>query len=216
MFFVCISGEKVFGLVVLFFCFKLAKRKKKKLTHTQKKKSLSFSFLLLPSTPQKQNKTKKKQIPVSTNKWKRVGMVAGGTGITPMYQVLLASFADPSDKTTFSLIYGSRSSDDIILKKELDELAQKHKGRLDITYLVDKAPLPANVGSSSSSKVGYVDAGLLKKALPKPSADSIVMVCGPPPMMVAVSGPKAKDKTQGEVEGLLKELGYKPDNVFKF
>lgn len=27
-----------------------------------------------------------KQIPVTTNKWKHVGCVAGGTGITPMYQ----------------------------------------------------------------------------------------------------------------------------------
>lgn len=147
-------------------------------------------------------------------------MVCGGTGITPMYQVLLASLSDRADTTSFSLVYGSRSSDDIILKAELDALAEKHRGRLDITYLVDKAPLPPPssnaAGSSTSSKTGYVDAALLKKALPKPSADSIVMVCGPPPMMVAVSGPKAKDKTQGEVEGLLKELGYKSDNVFKF
>ena len=27
-----------------------------------------------------------KQIPISTNKWKHVGCIAGGTGITPMYQ----------------------------------------------------------------------------------------------------------------------------------
>ena len=26
------------------------------------------------------------QIPVATNKWKHVGCIAGGTGITPMYQ----------------------------------------------------------------------------------------------------------------------------------
>lgn len=115
------------------------------------------------------------------------------------------------DKTKYSLVYGSRSSDDIILKKELDELARKHPGRLELTYLVDKDPLPEGGGH-----LGYVTAPLLKSALPKPSSDSIVFVCGPPPLVSLVSGPKAKDKTQGELVGLLKDLGYKAENVFKF
>lgn len=42
------------------------------------------------------------------------------------------------------------------------------------------------------------------------------MVCGPPGMMASVSGPKAPDYSQGEVSGLLKELGYTKDNVYKF
>ena len=124
---------------------------------------------------------------------------------------MVTSFADPQDKTKYSLVYGSRSSDDIILKKELDELARKHPGRLELTYLVDKGPLPDGGGH-----VGFVTAPLLRSALPRPSADSVVFVCGPPPMVDLVSGPKAKDKTQGELVGLLKELGYKAENVFKF
>jgi cytochrome-b5 reductase len=41
-------------------------------------------------------------------------------------------------------------------------------------------------------------------------------VCGPPPMMKAMSGDKAKDKSQGELSGLLKDLGYAAEGVFKF
>jgi hypothetical protein len=39
---------------------------------------------------------------------------------------------------------------------------------------------------------------------------------GPPPMMNAISGDKAKDKSQGELTGILKQLGYTPEQVFKF
>jgi cytochrome-b5 reductase len=34
--------------------------------------------------------------------------------------------------------------------------------------------------------------------------------------MKAVSGDKAPDKSQGELTGALKDLGYAPEQVFKF
>ena len=43
-----------------------------------------------------------------------------------------------------------------------------------------------------------------------------IQVCGPPPMMEAVSGDKNPDKSQGEVSGVLADLGYTKDMVFKF
>jgi cytochrome-b5 reductase len=51
--------------------------------------------------------------------------------------------------------------------------------------------------------------------MPKPD-EGMVMVCGPPGMVSALSGPKAKDYTQGEVGGLLKKLGYTAKDVYKF
>ena len=54
------------------------------------------------------------------NDWDAIGMVAAGTGITPMYQVLLEILGNPRDKTEVRLVYASRS--DIILKDELDAL----------------------------------------------------------------------------------------------
>ncbi|CAM9866242.1 unnamed protein product [Hapterophycus canaliculatus] len=35
-------------------------------------------------------------------------------------------------------------------------------------------------------------------------------------MMNAISGPKNEDKSQGEVNGVLKSLGYSADMVYKF
>jgi Oxidoreductase NAD-binding domain len=75
-----------------------------------------------------------------------------------------------------------------------------------IYYLVDKASSKAWRGG-----VGYVTADVLSKHLPPPSGDHLVLVCGPPGLMNAVSGDKAKDKSQGEwhvVRASLKPVGH--------
>ena len=59
----------------------------------------------------------------------------------------------------------------------------------------------------------------VKTQLPPPSAESMVYVCGPPGMYKAVCGAKGTKedpKAQGELDGLLKGLGYTSANVFKF
>ena len=63
---------------------------------------------------------------------------------------------------------------------------------------------------------GFVSKDLIASKLPAPSKDAMVFVCGPPPMMAAISGNKAPDWTQGMVGGVLKDLGYTEEMVFKF
>ena len=60
-----------------------------------------------------------------------------------------------------------------------------------------------------------------RRLLPPPAgADNKIMVCGPPPMYKAICGPKkfeeGKPPKQGEVGGILKELGFTEEGVFKF
>jgi cytochrome-b5 reductase len=59
-------------------------------------------------------------------------MLAGGTGITPCYQVAAAVLKDPADTTTVSLIFGNISADDILIKEELDALAAQHPRRFKV------------------------------------------------------------------------------------
>ena len=51
---------------------------------------------------------------------KKIGMVAGGTGITPMLQVIRAILKDPSDRTELWLIFANQGEEDILLRKELE------------------------------------------------------------------------------------------------
>ena len=150
------------------------------------------------------------KLPYVANMKKHVGMVAGGTGITPMLQVAEHILSNPDDKTKVSLIFANVTEKDIILRKELDEYAKKYPDRFDVYYVLDKP------GFFWKGGKGYVTSEMLKEKMPPPSADNMVFVCGPPPMMNVISGNKAPDKSQGELKGLLKSLGYSSDMVFKF
>ncbi|KAF7806367.1 NADH-cytochrome b5 reductase-like protein [Senna tora] len=143
------------------------------------------------------------------NMKKHIGMIAGGTGITPMLQIIEAILKNPDDKTKISLIYANVSSDDILLKKKLDSLEAGHPN-LKIFYTVD------NPTKNWSGGAGYISKDIAEKGLPGPSDDTLILVCGPPGMMNHISGGKAKDWTQGEVSGILKELGYTEKMVYKF
>ncbi|CAL5339391.1 unnamed protein product [Camellia sinensis] len=145
----------------------------------------------------------------SPNMKKHIGMIAGGTGITPMLQVIEAILKNPEDNTQVSLLYANVSPDDILLKQKLDVLAASHPN-LKIFYTVDK---PSNNWNGGT---GYISKDMAIKGLPGPSDDTLILVCGPPGMMNHISGDKAKDYSQGEVSGLLKELGYTEQMVYKF
>ncbi|KAJ4708303.1 NADH-cytochrome b5 reductase [Melia azedarach] len=145
----------------------------------------------------------------SPNMKKNIGMIAGGTGITPMLQVIEAILKNPDDNTQVSLLYANVSPDDILLKQKLDILATSHPN-LKIFYTVD------NPSKNWKGGTGYISKDIVTKGLPRPSDDTLILVCGPPGMMKHISGGKAKDYSQGELSGILKELGYTEQMVYKF
>ncbi|KAK6458188.1 NADH-cytochrome b5 reductase 2 [Scheffersomyces xylosifermentans] len=144
------------------------------------------------------------------NQFKSIFLIGGGTGITPLYQLIREITKNPEDKTKVSLFYGSVSPDDILIKEQLDALAAKHKDQVKIVYFVDKAD------ASWKGEVGYIDKEFLQKNLSSPSKDDKIFVCGPPGLYKAISGPKTSPTDQGPLTGILGELGYAEDEVFKF
>ncbi|CAM9677327.1 unnamed protein product [Choristocarpus tenellus] len=150
------------------------------------------------------------KFPYKVNEKKKIGMIAGGTGITPMLQVLQEILLNPEDKTECTLLFANQTPDDIMLKSEIDSLAAAHSN-LTVVYKVDK-----DVSGTWEGPVGHVNADDVKSHMPAPGPEGIVMVCGPPGMMKALSGDKAEDKSQGVLAGLLKSLDYTEDMVYKF
>ncbi|KAF1812137.1 ferredoxin reductase-like protein [Eremomyces bilateralis CBS 781.70] len=150
--------------------------------------------------------------PWETNKHEHVVMIAGGTGITPMYQVMRRIFENPEDKTKVTLVFGNVSEGDILLKRELYHLENTYPQRFKAFYVLDSPP------ESWSGGVGYVTKELLKTVMPEPKEGEKVkvFVCGPPGLYKSISGPKKSPANQGELTGFLKELGYSPDQVYKF
>ncbi|KAG2198464.1 hypothetical protein INT47_004451 [Mucor saturninus] len=138
------------------------------------------------------------------NMCRAIGMIAGGTGITPMLQIIHAICKNPADKTKVSLIFGNVSEEDILLREELDGLAAKHDN-ITVYHVLNTPPPNWTQGS------GFVNAAMIKEQCPPPASDVKMLLCGPLPMVKAMT------------ENLI-ELGYdKPravsqlaDQVFKF
>ncbi|KAF7938515.1 uncharacterized protein EAE98_000853 [Botrytis deweyae] len=149
--------------------------------------------------------------PWSANKHDHIALIAGGTGITPMYQLARAIFNNPADKTKVTLVFANVTEEDILLKREFEDLENTYPQRFRAFYVLDNPP------KSWSGGKGFIDKELLKTVLPEPKTENVkVFVCGPPGMYKAISGPKVSPSDQGELAGVLKELGYSKEQVYKF
>jgi len=115
------------------------------------------------------------------NMVRRFGMIAGGTGITPMLQVIRAIIRGRAagDRTEVDLIFANVNKEDILLQEDLDTLA-KEDAHFRIHYVLNNPPEGWKGG------VGFVTAEMIKDHLPSPAKDIKILICGPPPMVVAM------------------------------
>lgn len=145
------------------------------------------------------------------NKHNKIALIGGGTGITPLFQLLETVANDPKDKTQVELYYGSNTPEDVLLGKEIDELVAKKPEQLKVHYFATKPD------ANWKGETGFVSEDYLKSHIFKASEDNVkVFVCGPPPLYDAISGNKVSPSDQGELKGALKNLGFTKEQVFKF
>lgn len=137
-----------------------------------------------------------------------VMMIAGGTGIAPMIQILNAEGLR-GGRTRFTLFFCNTTERDIIGMQELDV----HRNLLDVVHVI------SNVTHENEKLVrGQINTAILQRFTEKQKNGrfDFVFVCGTPGMVRDVCGEKAQDKSQGEVGGMLHQLGYDSTNVYKF
>jgi len=154
------------------------------------------------------------KFPYKKNQYKHIGMIAAGTGITPMFQLLREMFKETDCKTEVNLIYANRRKEDVLLGNELNELMELYPAFAPYFVLSDP---PQNWMGG----IGHVNATMIKQFMPSPTkvVDGVILVCGPPSFMQAISGDKDFTKsppTQGDLSGVLKDLGYNSRQVYKF
>jgi len=143
-------------------------------------------------------------------KAKHIGMIVGGTGVTPMIQAIHAILGDKASGTKVTMLYGSRSADDILGKQLLDEWAKKYPERLEVVHVLSNEPKE----SLWDGARGFISKEMIQSKFGAPSLgeDVLIFVCGPPPMYKAFCG--ARDDK--ELSGILADVGYNPQQVFKF
>ncbi|XP_043267373.1 NADH-cytochrome b5 reductase 3 isoform X2 [Venturia canescens] len=104
-------------------------------------------------------------------------MIAGGTGITPMLQLIRTITKDPTDHTKMALLFANQTEKDILLREELEELASKHSDQFKLWYTLDSS------SDTWKYSTGHVNGEMIAKHTFPPSPETIVLMCGPPPMI---------------------------------
>lgn len=107
----------------------------------------------------------------------KVNMIAGGTGITPMLQLIREILVNKhgEDSTEISLLYANQTENDILLRNELDSF--RTYSQFKVWYTLDSPPPEWNFSR------GFVNEQMISDHLFPPSNECLVLMCGPPPMI---------------------------------
>lgn len=136
--------------------------------------------------------------PPITVKVTNVNLIAGGTGITPMLQLIRDILKRTGDSTKLKLLFANQTEDDILLRPEIEEVAAKHPDQFQFWYTLDR---PAANWQYSE---GFINDTMLSAHLFAPGDDTLTLMCGPPPMVNYACIPA------------LEKLGHASDKYFAY
>lgn len=137
-------------------------------------------------------------------RFRNVSLVLGGSGITPGYQLIARILGsgkngEPRDPTQLRVVDANKTEDDILLRRELDQISKDHPDQFQITHIL------SNPSDEWEGERGHVNRELLQKSVFGPGQENVALLCGPPAMI------------QKAVLPALKEMGYREDaNLFGF
>lgn len=140
----------------------------------------------------------------------KIGMIAGGTGIAPMLQLIREIFgrnkydSNCINKTTeITLIFSNKTNADILFKKELEELAKKSNNRFKVIFTLTRDGW--NDYEEGETKVnGQVDRKMIEKYMPHYNDEnSSILLCGRPAMVKSC-------------QNIFEEMEWDMRNVFSY
>ena len=169
--------------------------------------------------------------PLEERRAKHFGLIAGGTGITPIMQLCKAIFRDSKDtSTTMSVLYANQSKSILLIENLfliLDTvnltpyvffshliLAEEDiLLRNELELLAKEYPNRFKIHYTLDRppagwkySTGFINKEMLEKCMPKAASDGStqILMCGPPPMIKFACIPN------------LTELGFKAEHHFTY
>ena len=145
-----------------------------------------------------------------TLQYTHIGMLACGTGIAPMIQVIRAVVENEDDQTFLHLIYASRTPDDILMKEQLDHFASFWN--FTVLYSLSRtsqSSLSSRAGSikyADKVHIGRIGRKVVEQEMPHPSNSGRkvkVLICGTPSF-------------NEDMTIYLTQIGYTSDMCFTF
>lgn len=113
---------------------------------------------------------------------KQVVAIAGGSGITPFYS-MAAAIADGIEDFDLTILYGSRTAGGILLKDEIEAVAERSRGRVKVVHVLSHE-------EKEGFEHGFITAELIQKYAPQ--GDYSVFMCGPKAMYTFEEGEMKK------------------------
>lgn len=112
------------------------------------------------------------------NTYKRMVMLAAGTGIAPMYQIIKAVMENEDEETTIKLYYASKTFSDILLREELAEFCQNWNFMM-CHYLSEEKDVRSGKRYREEAEARRVTKTEVQEDLESgPLQDTLVLVCG--------------------------------------
>jgi nitrate reductase (NAD(P)H) len=118
-----------------------------------------------------------------TSLLKTMYMICGGSGITPIFQILRAVLTDPLDPVKCVVIDGNRLVEDILCREELDAFARDYKEKCELLYLLTQPD------EKWTGLRGRIAKPLLNEKADRSKhqeGEAMVLVCGPESMETTV------------------------------
>ena len=137
-----------------------------------------------------------------------------------MIQTLKAMALHQEYDTRFvDLLYANQTMDDYLCQADLMSLKVIMKERLNIYDFFErnknnKKFLLPNSWNTNIPRLGRIDMDSMKELLPKPSDNTLILLCGTPGMKESLYGKKTEEGR--ELNGALSKLGYTKDMIHVF
>jgi len=118
-----------------------------------------------------------KKTPPNVVRVKKINMIAGGSGITPMLQIVKAIIKENNPTLKMSLIFANQTEEDILCREDLEQIVKENPDQFKLWYTLDRPP------AGWKYSTGFINETMLKDNFYPPSNDTLVLMCGPPPMI---------------------------------
>ncbi|KAI9307097.1 hypothetical protein BJ944DRAFT_198221 [Cunninghamella echinulata] len=142
------------------------------------------------------------------NHVKTIGLIAGGVGLAPMYQLIVHILNNPNDHTNIELLYCNSTKQDILLLDQLNQFHEKYPERIKVTYCLSQQ-------KEDIDGFFYEKGRITKKMIQDHLSNAEKFyVCGPSGLLEAVVGKRVFFGLFGQ--GYLRELGYTSKQIVRY
>ncbi|KAI0369801.1 hypothetical protein BV20DRAFT_996285 [Pilatotrama ljubarskyi] len=119
----------------------------------------------------------------------KINLIAGGSGLTPHWQLIHAILSNPNDTTLISLIDCNKTYDDIWMRDTLQKSSEDHPARFKLWHVLTSPP----EGWKASSRPILLTTGCRKQHLYPYEQGVAAFVCGPVGLVEGIALPALKE-----------------------